>query len=123
MVVGVARVDKNYHLLPHERWLVRVARQRRQSRPAMTTSLMDVNLGPNGSMLLAAMAANFFSASMACVVGAFLYLASGTVGTPAKVALWLMAVGVALIPAMLIRAFQADRAGRKFRGGRPPVRR
>ncbi len=55
--------------------------------------------------------------------GIVLLLASGGSGSFSTVSYWLMGGGVALIFAGSLRYVQGVRAGRAFRGGRPPVKR
>lgn len=103
-------------LLPHERPAAERAWDGYESRP---DTRLRQNYGPAGMALLAASRIGTRLAFGTGVVGLLLYAAPvfGVLG------LALVALGMALACVGIGRGFQAGAAGRRFRGGRPYVKR
>lgn len=110
-------------LLPHERWFASAALRRQQTHRTATILRIEHNYGPVGTALMpAALADNFLGAALA-VVGIVFLVISGVRGTLLAVAYgWLCAGWLVLIVGM-VRAVQGILAGRKFRHGRPFIKR
>jgi len=105
-------------LLPYERPAAERAWKEYEHRPE---TRMHQNYGPEGMALLAAArSGNRFTVASG-LVGLLLYAVLSGVG--AIVSYALLALAFASAGAGISRGFQAGAAGRRFRGGRPYVRR
>lgn len=107
-------------MLPYERSAVEQAREEYEKRP---DTRMHKNYGPDGTALLAASRAGHRFTLGIGVIGVFIYIASGFRGVGASVSYVLLALAMALASLGVTRALQASAAGKRFRGGRPYVRR
>ncbi len=109
-------------LLPHERWLGRFAG--RVTAPPVGGSrwAFQQNYGPQGDLLMAAIAADTIAAGIFLFIGVILLIVSGSKGSLATAGYWLMGLGILSALLGIVRAIQGAHAGRVFRAGRPFVR-
>jgi hypothetical protein len=105
-------------LLPYERPAAERAWEQYENKPE---ARMHQNYGPEGMALLAAARAGSRLTFGTGVVGLLLYAVLS--GLSAVVSYALLALAFALAAVGTARGLQAASAGRRFRGGRPYVRR
>jgi hypothetical protein len=84
---------------------------------------MHQNYGPEGMALLAASRANMGPTVGIGLVAVVVYTLSGINGSGATLSYVLLAVALTFACVGMGRGFQAAAAGRRFRGGRPYIRR
>jgi hypothetical protein len=84
---------------------------------------MHQNYGPEGMALLAASRANMGPTVGIGLVAVVVYTLSGINGSGATLSYVLLAVALTFACVGMVRGFQAAAAGRRFRGGRPYIRR
>jgi hypothetical protein len=82
---------------------------------------MQQNLGAEGIDLYAAALANQMPGGVTAFAGLILQVASQGHAPVPQIAISLIVIGCVAVAAGTLRAFQARRTGRVFRGGRPPV--
>jgi hypothetical protein len=82
---------------------------------------MQQNLGPEGIALYAAAMANEIPGGVTAFAGLILRIVSQGRGSLVEVSTGVIIAGCLAVAAGTFRAFQAHRAGRVFRGGRPPA--
>jgi len=122
-------VAPGHHLLPHERWfasliLKRQRAHRNSAAPRNPATLrMEQNYGPEGMALIAAGLISVLPGMLLGVLGFACLVASGGHPWLLTVLYWLWGIGFILMLWGSIRSFQASKAGRAFRGGRPFLKR
>lgn len=115
---GVTPPPMRRGLLPHERWLARWVIKRQESRRTPAIEKMQANYGTEGIELLAAGWSTGMGAAIVLLVGILLLFVSGTHGSLGLAAFALIGVGAVSEMLPLVRARQAAKAGRVWRGER-----
>ena len=110
-------------LLAHERWFALLVLRRQQTHRTAAILRIEQNYGPEGIALWAASLSTAYPGLLIGWAGFLVLLSSGDRGWPATIGYWLGGLGIFLMALSSIRLFQAARAGRAFRGGRPCLRR
>jgi hypothetical protein len=118
----VETTDARLWLLPHEHWPGRFAG--RVTAPPLGGSrwAFQQNYGPQGDVLMAAIAADTIAALISLLIGVILLIVSGSKGSLATAGYWLMGLAILSVLLGIVRAVQGAHAGRVFRAGRPFVR-
>ena len=118
-----------HHLLPLERWYASNTLERQRTRrnsgtPRNPATLrMEQNYGPEGLALLAAGQIMVQPGMLLGFLGFACSVACGGHPWLLTVLYWLWGIGLILMFWGSIRSFQASKAGRAFRGGRPFLKR
>lgn len=100
-------------LLTHERWLA----DQQARHPTSPLSQQKQNYGTDGARLLMAAVADGLFGGVIVWVGVALYIFTSG---PASVAgICIAAIGCGTVMLAVVRAAQASRAGKAYRGGRP----
>ncbi len=107
-------------LLPYERPASERAFKQYERRPQ---TRLRQNYGPEGMALLAASSTGTRLAFGTGLVGLVVYGLSDFNGLGATLSYALLALTIALGCVAIVRGLQAGAAGRRFRGGRPYIRR
>ena len=114
--------ETRLHLLPQERWCAEKLLERQRTRRTPGIVRMELNLGRDGIILMAAAYTYVFPGIAIGLIGFVLQFASNDTEPLYGIAGYLIWIGVAIILPGIFRALQAIRAGRTFRGGRPYIR-
>lgn len=114
----------SHHLLPHERWAATTVVDLQRTNPTAAVLRLRRNYGPEGIALLYAGCASGLPASViGFVAGMLLVATSSDSGSLVSIAYWMLVVTICLASLGFVRAVQGILAGRRFRAGRPFVRR
>lgn len=111
------RQPKRLRLLPHERWLADLGARRGPSPPGSDRWRMHQNYGLEGSALQLAGVADMLPGALITVAGSGLQFLTDSIAS-----YYLMAIGAFVILVGFVRLFQASRADRHYRNGRPYLR-
>jgi hypothetical protein len=121
MSTGQVAASRHW-LLPQERWLNRLLARHEANPPLPQQVRFQQNYGPDGNVFFAAAGVDGLAGAMVGLPGALLVGITGH-GLPAAIGYWLAVIGIFSALLGIIRAFQASRAGKAFRAGRPFIRR
>lgn len=110
-------------LFPHERAAVRRSLERQEEHPNAYWRRLQQNYGPDGVALFAAAKAGQGYASGLILLGALLLIVSSASGSIAILGYSCLALAGLFSAIGLYRSAQGGTVGRRFRNGRPYVRR
>ena len=106
-------------LLPHERLFAGWILRRQRSHRTAAIERAEANYGPSGIALMAASLSTALPASAITITGIVLLFVSRAEGVLGAVAYVLICVGGTVALMAAVRALQAGRTGRAFRGDQP----
>lgn len=112
-----------HHLLPPERWFGVLMLRRQQTNPTPPILRLQQNYGPEGIALYAAALLSGFVGGAVALLGIALLVASGDRGNLLLAGYVMLFVGIGGALMAIMRALQMSYVGRRFRGGRPFVKR
>jgi hypothetical protein len=118
----VETTDARHWLLTHERWFGRFAGRVKAPPPGGSRWAFQQNYGPQGDVLMSAIAADTIAAGIFWLIGVIFLVVSGNKGWLPTAGYWLMGLGILSALLGTVRAVQVAHAGRAFRAGRPFVR-
>lgn len=98
-----------HHLLPHERWVANRVVASQQRNPTLYVIRMQRKYGPEGIRLIAAAEATIIPGACLVIAGFAILMLSIGIRTLTGAAFTVMAIGVALHLAGVIRVLQAIR--------------
>jgi hypothetical protein len=108
-------------LLPQERWFNRVMSRREADPPRPEQARFQQNYGPDGDLFFTAAGIDILVGLGVGLPGALLAGIAGH-GLLAAIGYWMFAIAALSVVVGFIRTFQASRAGKAFRAGRPFIR-
>jgi hypothetical protein len=117
----VERTAGKHWLLPHERWFGRFAGRATNPPVGGSRWAFQQNYGPEGDVLMAAIAADIIAAGIFLLIGVILLAFSRSTGLLATAGYWLMGLGILSALLAIVRTVQCAHAGRVFRAGKPFV--
>ena len=110
-------------LSPIERWSAALILERQRTHRTPAILRIEQNYGPEGITLIAAGLSSVLPGQLIGCIGIVLLLVSGDRGSLPLIGYSLMGLGVLLVVLGSMRYIQGSKAGRRFRGDRPFVKR